>query len=138
MANEIALDYEGSLRANVEWPGGTKQVIGAPSNCGGCDAPSASPKDLFAAGYGSCVTMAMDLAAKKHGFDIAGARVIVSSVWAADAPVLERLDTTLVLPCELAEDQLDILRQGTHNCPIHNSLRETAETSVAFKVAQTV
>lgn len=132
------LNYEGSLRANVDWPDGSSQEIGVPPSCGGCDTANPSPKDLFAAGYGSCVAMAMDLAGKKNGFDIAGAKVIVSSVWAADAPVLEKLNTTVVLPHELAEDQLDILRQGAHHCPIHNSLRETTETSLAFTVEQTV
>ena len=82
--------------------------------------------------------MTMDLAGKKNGFDIAGAKVIVSPVWAADAPVLKELNTTVVLPNELAENQLDILRQGAHRCPIHNSLRTTTETSLAFKVEQKV
>lgn len=138
MSEEITLSYEGSLRANIDWPDGSNQAIGAPAACGGCDTANPSPKDLFAAGYGSCVVMAMDLASRKNGFDIAGAKVIVAPVWAADEPVLEELNTTVVLPNELAEDQLDILRQGAHHCPIHNSLRDTTETSLAFKVEQKV
>ena len=138
MAKEITLKYEGSLRANVDWSDGNNQAIGVPPSCGGCDTANPSPKDLFAAGYGSCVAMAMDLAGKRNGFDIAGAKVIVSPVWAEDVPVLAKLNTTLVLPRELAEDQLEVLRKGAHNCPIHNSLRAETETSLAFTVEQKV
>ena len=138
MANEITLNYEGALRANVDWSEGNNQVIGVPPSCGGCDTANPSPKDLFAAGYGSCVAMAMDIAGKKNGFDIAGAKVLVSPVWAQDAPVLEKLNTTVVLPRPLAEDQREVLRQGAHRCPIHNSLRPETETSLAFKVEQRV
>ncbi|UCD49476.1 MAG: OsmC family protein [Phycisphaerales bacterium] len=138
MAKEITLNYEGFLQANVKWSDGSSQVIGAPLSCGGSDDANSSPKDLFAAGYASCVAMTMDMAGRKHGFDIAGARVIVSPVWAEDKPVLAQLNTTVVLPGELAEDQLDVLRQGAHRCPIHNSLRETTETSLDFKVEQKV
>jgi hypothetical protein len=42
--------------------------------------------------------MATDIAAKKAGFDIAGAKITVSPVWAPNEPILEEINTTLVLP----------------------------------------
>lgn len=135
MINEVTVRYEGSLRAKVELPDGGNLAINAPAGCGGCSDASPSPKDLFAAGYASCVAMTMDIAAKKNGFDIAGAKLVVSPVWAEDKPLLTEVNATAVLPAQLSQEQIDILRKGAHNCPIHNSLRPEVKTSLSFEVA---
>ncbi len=36
---------------------------------------------------------------------------------------------------EFAEEQLDVLRKGAHNCPIHNSLRPEVKTTLTFEVS---
>ncbi|MHC4844176.1 MAG: OsmC family protein [Planctomycetota bacterium] len=135
MTNEITLNYEGSLRANVDLPNGNNLVINAPASYGGCGDASPSPKDLFLAGYASCVAMTMDMAGKKNGLQIDGSKFILSAVWAKDKPVILEINTTVVLPAQLAEDQLDVLRKGAHNCPIHNSLRPEVKTTIDFTVA---
>lgn len=135
MTNEITLKYEGSLRGSVELPDGSNLTIGAPAGCGGCGDASPSPKDLFLAGYASCVAMTMDMAGKRNGLNIAGSKVIVSTVWGGDKSLLTEVNTTVFLPNQFAEDQLDVLRKGAHNCPIHNSLRPDVETTLSFKVA---
>lgn len=135
MTNEITLKYEGSLRGNVEWPDGSNLTISAPAGCGGCGDASPSPKDLFLAGYASCVAMTMDMAGKRNGLNIAGSNVTVSAVWAGDKSLLTEVNTTVVLPKQFAEGQLDVLRKGAHNCPIHNSLRPEVQTTLSFKVA---
>ena len=136
MKNEIIIEYEGALRCKVEWPDGSRMAINAPVGCGGCSDANPSPKDLFTAGYASCVAMAIDVAGKRNGLDIAGAEVKVSAVWAADKPLLREVNTTLVLPNRPAEEQLDVLRKGVHNCPIHNSLRGDVKTSLAFEFGE--
>jgi len=94
-----------------------------------------SPKDLFAAGYASCVIMSMDIAAKKSGFDIAGAKITVSPVWPDSEPLLEEVNAKVVLPRHFSDEQMDILRKGSHNCPIHNSLRPEVKTTLTFEAA---
>jgi len=106
-------------------------VIGAPCQEG--ETKALSPKDLFAAGYGSCVIISMDISAKKNGFDIAGAKINVSPVWAKDKPILAEVNSTVVLPAPLTEVQLNALRKGAQNCPIHNSLRPEVKTTLAFE-----
>ncbi|MHC4395797.1 MAG: OsmC family protein [Planctomycetota bacterium] len=135
MTNEITLKYEGSLRARVELPNGSNLTIDAPASYGGCGDASPSPKDLFAAGYASCVIMTMDMAAKKNRFDIAGADIIVSPVWAEDKPILAEVNAKVVLPYQFSQEQLGILRKGAHNCPIHNLLRPEVKTTLTFEVA---
>ena len=88
------------------------------------------------AGYASCVVMAMDVAANKAGFDIAGAKITVSPVWAKNEPVLEEINTTLVLPRQYTEEQLDVMRKGERYCPIHNSLRDEVKMTLTFEAAQ--
>lgn len=135
MTNEITLKYEGDLRANVEWPDGDSLAIDAPASCGGCGDATPSPKDLFLAGYASCIAMTMEIAGKRSGLEIAGSKVKVSAVWAEDEPPLAEVNTTVVLPSRFTEDQLDVLREGAHNCPIHNSLLAEVKTTLAFQSA---
>ena len=135
MTNEISLDYEGSLRANVKLPDSSNLLINAPAACGGCGDASPSPKDLFLAGYASCVAMTMDMAGRKTGLNIGGSKVIVSATWAKDKPLLKEVNATVVLPIRMTEDQLNTLRKGAHNCPIHNSLRPEVKTTFEFKVS---
>jgi uncharacterized OsmC-like protein len=135
MATPITLKYESFLRATIKLPDDSSLTIDAPATCGGCGESNPSPKDLFAAGYGSCVIMAMDISAKKNGFDIAGASITVSPVWAQDKIQLAEVNATVLLPVSLAKDQLETLRKGVHNCPIHNSLSPEVKTTLTFEVA---
>jgi len=137
MSSEVTIRYEGAMRAEGQLPEGGNLSIGAPPSCGGSGG-GPSPKDLFAAGYASCVVMAMDIAAKKNGFDIAGAEIVVSPVWAKKEPVLAEVNATVVLPRQYTEEQKSVLRKGSHNCPIHNSLRAEVKTNLTFEVAQGV
>jgi len=133
ITNEVNIKYDKSFCAELKLPDQSSLAIGAP--CQGGEIEVFSPKDLFAAGYGSCALMSMDISAKKNGFDIAGAKITVLPIWAQDKLQLAEVNATVVLPVQLAEDQLETLRKGAHNCPIHNSLRPEVKTTLAFKVA---
>jgi uncharacterized OsmC-like protein len=133
MPNEVTITYDKSFCAELKLPDQTSLIIGAP--CQGGKNEVLSPKDLFAAGYGSCVIMSMDISAKKAGFDITGAKITISPVWAKDKSQLVEINATVVLPAQFTEVQLDVLRKGAQNCPIHNSLRPEVKTTLAFKVA---
>jgi uncharacterized OsmC-like protein len=133
MTNQVTIDYEKSFCAELKLPDQSSLVIGAP--CQGGNAKALSPKDLFAAGYGSCVIMSMDIVAKKAGFGIAGASITVSPVWDQDGSQLAEVNTAVVLPGQFSQEQLDILRDGAHKCPIHSSLRPEITTTLTFKVA---
>ena len=132
MTNQVTIGYDKSFCAELKLSDERSLAIGAPCKGGPVDA--LSPKDLFAAGYGSCVIMSMDISAKKAGFDISGARIIVSPVWAKDKSQLAEVNATVVLPTEMSEDQLDALRKGAHNCPIHNSLLPEIKSTLTFDV----
>jgi uncharacterized OsmC-like protein len=122
------------MHAMTELPDGSNLAMGAPAGCGG-DGTGPSPKDLFAAGYASCVIMAADIAARKAGFDIAGAKITVAPVWAKKEPVLAEINATVVLPRPCTAEQMAVLQKGAHYCPIHNSLRPEVKTTLTFEVA---
>ncbi len=132
MTNKVTLTYDKSFCAELKLPNQSSLIIGAP--CQGGKAEALSPKDLFAASYGSCVIMVMDIVAKKAGFDIVGANITVSPVWTQDGSQLAEVNTAVVLPRQLSEEQLDVLREGAHNCPIHNSLLPEIKTTLTFEV----
>ncbi len=134
MSKEITVTYDGVMTAKVELPNSGTFDIAAPASCGGTG-KGASPKDLFVSGYSSCMVMAMDIAARKAGFNIVGARITVSPLWAQNEPFLEQINTTLTLPRRYTEEQLDVLRKGERYCPIHNSLRGQVQTNLTFEVA---
>lgn len=134
MSGELTVSYEGAMHAEAELPNGSILALGAPISCGG-DGTGPSPKDLFVAGYASCVIMATDMAARKAGFDIAGAKITVSPIWAEKEPILAQINATVVLPRQYTPEQLAILQKGAHYCPIHNSLRPEVKTTLAFEVA---
>lgn len=134
MSDEMTVEYQGDMNAQVELQGIGTVATGAPKSCGGNGA-GPSPKDLFLAGYASCVIMAVDVAAKKAGFDIAGAKISVSPVWASNKPALEEIKAALLLPSEYTEDQLNVLRKGERYCPIHNSLGPEVKTTLTFETA---
>jgi uncharacterized OsmC-like protein len=134
MSSGITVEYQGSMNAMVEMPDSSTLATGAPKSCGG-NGSGPSPKDLFVAGYASCMIMAADVAARKAGFDISGAKIEVSPVWALNKPVLEELNSTLLLPCEYTEEQLNVLRKGECYCPIHNSLLPEVKTTLTFETA---
>lgn len=134
MSNDITVTYDGAMTAKVELPYSGSLAIAAPASCGGTG-KGASPKDLFVSGYSSCMVMAMDVAARKAGFNIAGARITVSPVWAQNEPSLEEINTIVILPRRYTEEQLNVLRKGECYCPIHNSLRGQVQTNLTFEVA---
>jgi len=134
MLNEVTVTYDGALHAEAKFSDESSLVINAPG-CYGGSGEGPSPKDLFVAGYASCVAMTMDMAGKRNDLDIAGSMFVVSAVWAEDKPLLKEINVTVVLPEKYAEEQLDVMLNGAHMCPIHNSLRPEVKTTLAFEVA---
>lgn len=136
MSDEITIAYEGTMHAEARMTSPDRHVnVDAPTTCGG-SGESFSPKDLFAVSYGRCVIMSMDMSARKAGFDIAGAKINVSiTMMKGGSPHIGAIDATVVLPRDLAEEQLDILRQGAELCPIHHVVRPEADQTLTFEVA---
>ena len=133
MTNEVTLTYDKRFCAELKLPDQSSLIIGAP--CQGGKAEALSPKDLFAASYGSCVIMVMDIVASKAGLDITGANITVSPVWTQDGSQLAEINATVVLPSQFPGEQLEILQEGAHHCPIHSSLRPEIKTTLTFEVA---
>jgi uncharacterized OsmC-like protein len=134
MSNEITVTYDGVGDVNVELPHSSTLAIGVPEGCGGAG-QGPSPKDLFVIGYASCRIVVMDMAAREAGFDINGTKITVSPTWTEDnESALEKINSTVILPRQLTDEQLDILRQSERYCPVHNSLRRHVQSTLTFEI----
>ena len=136
MSNEVTVVYEGTMHAEARMTSPDRRVaVDAPTTCGG-SGESFSPKDVFAAAYGSCVIMSMEIAARKRGFDIAGAKINVSVGMTKEGiPQINTIDATVVLPRQYTEEELAIMQRGAEYCPIHHVVRPEVKKTLTFEVA---
>ena len=136
MSNKLSVRYEGSLHAVGRMtPPDCSVAMDAPAALGG-SGESFCPVDLFGVAYGGCIAMTMDMAARRNGFDIAGAEVNVSVVSSRPGvPHVDGMEARVTLRQPLTEQQLDVLRKGAANCPVHQSLRPEVRTTLTFQVA---
>ena len=139
MSDELTITYEGAMHAEARKTDSEGTLIMNASPCCGGSGEGFGPIDVLAAAYGGCVVMAMDMTARKSGFDIAGARISVSlDVKKLDNIRVDAVRATVVLPREYTDEQLDILRKGEAACPVHNSLHPDAKKTLTFEVAEAV
>ena len=72
---------------------------------------------------------------RQAGFDIAGAKITVSPIWTeGNESALEKINSIVILPRQLTDQQLDILQQSERYCPIHNSLRQQVQSTLTFEI----
>lgn len=135
MSNELSVAYKGSMRAVASIPSGESKVVMDASSCCGATGTDFTPLDLLSVSYAGCVIMSMDLVANKNGFDISGAEVKVSlDTTSCGGPAVGGIDTTVFLPKQYTDEQLDLLRKGEAYCPIHNALRPEIKTNLTFEM----
>ena len=139
-STDVTVAYHGDMHAETESAGKAGPVVmDASCGCGCTDGEDFGPIDLLATAYGGCVIMSMDVMARQNGFDIAGAKINVSlTMKKAENIHLDTVEATVILPREYTDEQLDILRRGEGFCPVHNSLRTDATTTLKFEVTQPV
>jgi len=135
MEGKLVLTLKDNIHGEVAMEPDRKLLIDAPVGCGG-SGKSFSPMDVFLASYASCVTMAMEIVAKRTGFSISGTRVQVSAeaTKTGDDPHIQAVDAVVFLPKEYTAEQLTVLEQAAHRCPIHNSLRKDTKKTLEFKM----
>ena len=125
--------YEGDLRCRVtHGRSGAEFITDAPPDNQG-QGRSFSPTDLVAAALGSCLLTVMGIVAKRHGIDLAGARVQVEKDMVNDPERrIGRLAATIVFPKRLSQEQQTLLERTAASCPVHHSLHRSLNVPVQF------
>ena len=129
----IDITYDGQLACSaLHGPSACKIRTDAPADIGG-NASSFSPTDLVATALGTCIATTMDIVAKRHGLDLAGARVEVSKEMSQTSPRrIKRLLTHVHMPIAQEADPQGLLERAAHRCPVHQSLHPDIELPIIF------
>lgn len=130
---QIDIAYEGDLRCRARHgPSGTELLTDPPVDNQGRGAYF-SPTDLVATALGTCMLTTMAIVARRHGWDLSGARVRVEKGMVADpARRIGRLAVVIAVPAELDDAARAALERTAHACPVHKSLAPTTEIPVTF------
>jgi putative redox protein len=110
----------GPLRCEVELQGGHAVVVDEPGDHGGEDS-APTPQQLLAAALASCVSITMEMYARRKGWDLADARVDVSFDKQA-----ARFEVAVHLPEHLDAEQRERVLRIASRCPVHRLLEQGA------------
>jgi putative redox protein len=126
----VARRREGYLN-DVEIEDGAHQlVVDEPEVAGGTDAGPA-PTRLVAAGLASCISITMEMYARRKGWDLGDVEVAVDVGF--DGFVPTSLTATVHLPEELDPERRERLLRIAERCPVHRLL--AGETEVVTREA---
>lgn len=130
---KISIRYEGGLRCGAtHGPSGQALFTDAPVDNHGKGA-SFSPTDLVATALGTCMATIMDIAADRHGLDLAGMEIEVAKEMSATTPRrIAKLAIVIRVPLPPDHPQRPLLEQAALTCPVHQSLHPEIHVPVEF------
>jgi putative redox protein len=126
--------YQGDLHCEVAHePSGSRLETDAPKDNEG-RGERFSPTDLVGAALGSCMLTVMGIVARRHAWDLTGARADVEKEMVAQ-PLrrIGRLGVRLVMPAGLPQDARAVLERAAHTCPVHQSLHPDVRVELTFE-----
>ncbi len=125
---QIDIVYRGDLRCeSVHAPSKAQLSTDAPLDNQG-KGQSFSPTDLVATALGSCMLTTMGIVAKRHGWNMEGARARVIKTMVADpARRIAKLETQLVIPGDFDARAKQALELAAKQCPVHKTLSASVE-----------
>ena len=130
---QIDVTYQGGLRCEAtHGPSGRTLVTDAPLDNHG-KGEGFSPTDLVATALGTCIPTIMGIVAEREKIDLTGLRITVQKVMSADPPRrIAKLETRIVMPKGLTEQQRAKLERAAHTCPVHQTLHGKVDMPIEF------
>ncbi len=133
MGVRVAATYQGDLHCEVlHEPSGSRIETDAPKDNEG-RGERFSPTDLVGAALGSCMLTVMGIVARRHQWNMAGARVEVEKEMVA-SPIrrIGRLGVQITMPAGLPDNARAALERAAHTCPVHQSLHPDVKVDLSF------
>ncbi len=133
MSVRMAVTYQGDLHSEaLHEPSGTSIETDAPKDNEG-RGERFSPTDLVGAALGSCMLTVMGIVAKRHAWDMTGARAEVEKDMVA-APVrrISRLALQIAMPAGIPLNARAVLERAAHTCPVSQSLHPDVKVELHF------
>lgn len=130
----IRTTYTGGLRTEaVHVQSGKKIITDAPLDNQG-RAEYFSPTDMVAAALASCAMTIIGISARDNGFSVDGATASITKIMASDprriSEVQIRYDYSMLT---LTEEQKEIIKDKTKNCPVCLSLHPDLKRDIKIK-----
>jgi putative redox protein len=129
----MAVTYQGDLHCEaLHEPSGSRLETDAPKDNEG-RGERFSPTDLVGAALGSCMLTVMGIVARRHGWDMTGARAEVEKEMVV-SPLrrIGRLGLRIAMPAGIPQDARAVLERAAHTCPVHQSLHPDVRIDLQF------
>jgi putative redox protein len=133
MSVRVAVTYQGDLHCEgLHEPSGARIETDAPKDNEG-RGERFSPTDLVGAALGSCMLTVMGIVARRHAWDMTGARAEVEKEMVA-SPIrrISRLGLQIAMPAGIPENARAVLERAAHTCPVHQSLHPDVKIDLHF------
>ena len=119
----IQCRYTGDLHCTAQHgPSGSVLNTDAPTDHDGLG-ESFSPTDLLATALGTCLLTIMGITARRRGWDLVDASVIVEKTMTREGPRrIQRLEAQIILPVSLSQEQKALLKRVANDCPVKRNL----------------
>lgn len=131
---DIGTESIGKLKTRAQHgPSGVVLFTSAPKDNMG-DGASFSPTDLLATALVTCVVTTMEIAARKHGVELTGARGRVEKHMTTKGPRrIDRLPVVIELPAGIAPELRQRLEAAGDACPVKRSLHPDVAVTVEYR-----
>jgi len=103
-------------------------VVDEPIVAGGTDAGPA-PTRLVAAGLASCISITMEMYARRKGWELGAVEVTVGVAYEGFVPT--SFAASIQIPGELSEEQRERLLAIARKCPVHKLLANETAVSIS-------
>jgi len=133
MGVRMAVTYQGDLHCEgVHEPSGARIATDAPKDNEG-RGEAFSPTDLVGAALGSCMLTVMGIVARRHGWEMSGARAEVEKEM-VPTPTrrIARLGVRIEMPAGIPQNARAVLERAAWTCPVHESLHAELKQDVTF------
>jgi putative redox protein len=133
MGVRMAVTYQGDLHCEgLHAPSGSRLETDAPKDNEG-RGERFSPTDLVGAALASCMLTVMGIVARRHGWDLTGARAEVEKDMVA-TPLrrIGRLGVRIEMPAGVPHGARAVLERAAVTCPVHESLHADVKRDVTF------
>lgn len=126
--------YLGDLRTEAtHLLSGKKIITDAPPDNNG-KGEFFSPTDLVATALGSCIVTIMGISARTHGFNIDGARWVITKVMSAEPPRrIAEIIIEITFPSGYPDKVKKILEHCVKTCPVALSLHPDLKQTITLK-----
>jgi len=137
MGVAIDVTYQGGLHCEaIHGPSRRSLETDAPVDNNG-RGESFSPTDLLATAFATCMLTVMNIAAKKHGVELTGAKAHVQKEMIADPRRrVSSLHTTITVPAAVAgivpTEVRKALEHAALTCPVQESLLPAIAREITF------